>query len=254
MGRRIVITSGKGGVGKTTVTANLGLALAETGVGVALIDADIGLNNLDVVMQLESRVVYDLGDVAHGACRLKQALIRDFRRENLYLLPSSKINMDKITLSQFSAIVSELANMFDYVLVDSPAGIDNGFHRAVSACREALVVVTPHVGSIRDANKVIGLLPAYGILGSGIIVNRIRKDMVARSMMMSASEIANLLNAPLIAKLYEDDNISLNGTANASRRGSWRSYRALACHISGTQTPSYDPLSRKSILGWFNKK
>ncbi|MDR0752050.1 MAG: septum site-determining protein MinD [Christensenellaceae bacterium] len=237
MSRRIVVTSGKGGVGKTTVTANLGLALARLGVGVVLVDADIGLNNLDVVMELESKVVYDLGDVLNSRCRLRQALIRDFRCDDLYLLPSSKICMDRITPMQFSSVISELASIFDYVLVDSPAGIDDGFHRAVLSCREALVVTTSHVSAVRDANTVMGLICAYEIAPVNIVVNRIRSDMVSRGVMMSPSDIAHLLKAPLIASLPDDDNISVNGVGDEiSRSKTHKAYKNFALALSGTNS------------------
>ncbi|HOB64117.1 MAG TPA: AAA family ATPase, partial [Clostridia bacterium] len=146
MGRKIVVTSGKGGVGKTTVVANLGIALALSGVTVAMVDGDIGLNNLDVAMSCENRIIYDIGYVVQKKCRLKQALIRDNHLDNLFLLPSAKyMPQESINPQAFGAVVNELAREFDIVLIDCPAGIEQGFHRAVSPAQEALVVTTPHI-------------------------------------------------------------------------------------------------------------
>lgn len=154
MGRKIVVTSGKGGVGKTTLTASLGVAIAEVGKKVVLVDADIGLNNLDVVLAVENKVIYDILDVITGKCRLRQALIQDVEIPNLYILPSSKL-MDSplLTAQSFRNVVQALAMNFDFVIIDCPAGIDNGFHRAVSAANEAIVVTTPAISAVRDADK-----------------------------------------------------------------------------------------------------
>ncbi|MDR0696489.1 MAG: septum site-determining protein MinD [Christensenellaceae bacterium] len=254
MSRRIVITSGKGGVGKTTITANLGMAIAKCGLGVVLVDADIGLNNLDVVMELESRVVYDLGDVLNARCRLRQALIRDFRCDDLYLLPSSKICMDRITPMQFKTVVSELATTFDFVLVDSPAGIDAGFHRAVLACREALIVTTSHISAVRDANTVLGLISAYDVSPVNVVVNRHRSDMVAKGFMMSSNEIAQLLKAPLIAELPEDDDISVNGIfENVIRSKTSKAYKNFALSLTNTNLVQDDKNLFNLLVKWFRR-
>ncbi|PSR37594.1 MAG: septum site-determining protein MinD, partial [Sulfobacillus thermosulfidooxidans] len=175
MGEAIVITSGKGGVGKTTTTANLGAGLAKAGQKVALIDADIGLRNLDVVMGLENRIVYDLVDVVEGFAKLKHALIKDKRFENLYLLPAAQTR-DKTAVSpeQMHELVSHMKEEFDYVLIDSPAGIEQGFKNAVAGADKAIVVATPEVSSVRDADRIIGLLEAQEKHKPFLIINRIR--------------------------------------------------------------------------------
>lgn len=216
MGRKIVVTSGKGGVGKTTVTANLGLTVAAMGYSVALVDADIGLNNLDVALALENRVIYDIGDVADGRCRLKQALVSDERYANLRLLPSAKINSEKIKTAEFSSIVNELSASFDFVFIDSPAGIENGFHRAVTAAREAIVVVTPHISSVRDADKVVSLVSTYSPDSLGLVVNRVRGDMVLKGAVMAENDIASLLRVKLIGAIPEDDGVSTGGRLDDS--------------------------------------
>lgn len=210
MARKIVVTSGKGGVGKTTVTACLGGALADAGRKVVLIDADIGLNNLDVVLGIENKVVYDILDVIKCRCRIKQALVRDFDRPELFVLPSAKLSdSPPITAQAFRNIVSSLDKYFDYVIIDCPAGIDNGFHRAVSGAEQALVVTTPSVSAIRDADKVFNLLGGYSLSSADLVVNRIRHDMVRRGEMMSAGDISRLLRAPVAGIIPEDDNVSL---------------------------------------------
>ena len=180
MARKIVITSGKGGVGKTTVTANLGIQLASRGFKVVLVDADIGLNNLDVVMGVENKISYDVMDVLEGRCKVGQALIRDALYQNLAILPSTRINTGKkITAAEFKLVIEKLKTA-DFVLIDCPAGIDLGFHRAVSAAGEACVVVTPALSSVRDSDKVLGLLASYKLERVSLIINRIRPDLVAK--------------------------------------------------------------------------
>src|ERR1700685_4444990 len=170
--RRIVVTSGKGGVGKTTTTANLGAALAMRGKRVVLVDADIGLRNLDLVLGLEKRIVFDLVEVVEGRCQLRQALIRDKRFESLNVLPAAQTR-EKTAVSeeQMSAIIDELADSADYVLIDCPAGIEHGFRSAVAGAREAIVVTTPEVSAIRDADRVVEKLVQRG-LPLRLIVNR----------------------------------------------------------------------------------
>ena len=204
--RKIVVTSGKGGVGKTTVTATLGRKLADAGMRVVLVDADVGLNNLDVAIGVESRVVYDVGDVLSGRCRLFQALVPD-RESSLRVLPSSG-NGESISAQAFRGVVDALTDA-DIVLIDCPAGIENGFHRAVSAATEAIVVTTPSASAIRDADKVLSLLSGYRLDDVGLVVNRLRPDMVARGEMMSAADISRLLHTPAIGVIPEDDCITL---------------------------------------------
>jgi septum site-determining protein MinD len=206
MARRIVITSGKGGVGKTTVTANLGAAIADLGLKAVLLELDLGLNNLDVVMGVENKIVYDLIDVIEGRCRLKQALIQDARRRGLYVLPSAhSYDRSSINGQNVRAVVDRLAESFDYILLDCPAGIDIGFHRSVAAAAEALVVTTPHMSSIRDADKVLSLLRSYDLDGAEVVVNRARGDLMMSYETMDVEDIANLLKLFPIAVIPDDD-------------------------------------------------
>ncbi len=194
MGEVIVITSGKGGVGKTTTTANIGTGLAKLGKSVVLIDTDIGLRNLDVVMGLENRIVYNLVDVIEGTCRINQALIKDKRTPNLYLLPSAQTK-DKTAVSpeQMKKLADELRENFDYILMDCPAGIEQGFKNAIAGATRALIVTTPEMSAVRDADRIIGLLEAAEMEKTELIVNRIRPDMVKREEMLSSEDVVDVL-------------------------------------------------------------
>ena len=193
MSEVIVITSGKGGVGKTTTVANIGTGLAMLGKKVAVVDTDIGLRNLDVVLGLENRIVYNLVDVVNGSCRLRQALIRDKRHPELYLLPSAQTK-DKTAVSpeQMIKLTQELREEFDYVLLDCPAGIEQGFKNAIAGADKAIVVTTPEVSAIRDADRIIGLLEAGDIRDIRLIINRLRPDMIARGDMMSVDDMRRI--------------------------------------------------------------
>lgn len=209
MARKIVITSGKGGVGKTTVSANLGAKLANLGFKVLLVDTDIGLNNLDVVMGVENNVVFDILDVIRGRCRAKQALVADKRHPSLFLLPAP--NSDPLgiaTAEKIEEILSGLEHFFDYILIDCPAGLDNGFHRAVSSANEAIVVVTPHVSSIRDAGKVVARLASYPLSSVKLVVNRVRGDMLMTGDSIAIEKIIKLLGTNILGVIPEDDAIS----------------------------------------------
>ena len=209
MARRIVLTSGKGGVGKTTICANLGINLSRLGFRVVLVDVDIGLNNLDIIMGVDKHIVFDIFDVASGKCRAKQALVQDPNFPNLYILPSSKGYTDSRILSEsIKNVLTLLDSSFDYILIDCPAGVDEGFHRAVFSANEALVIVTPHVSSIRDANKVIGLLNDYEIINKSLIINRMRGDMLINGEMLTVEDIVRSLKIPLLGVIPEDDEIS----------------------------------------------
>jgi len=207
MGRAIVITSGKGGVGKTTTTANLGTALAQLGHSVVVIDADIGLRNLDVVMGLESRIVYHLVDAVRGRCPVAKALIKDRRLENLWLLPSSQTDdKEAVTPDDMTRIIGELKANHDFVLIDCPAGIEQGFKNAIAGADEAIVVATPEVSSIRDADRVVGLLAASQI-PARLIVNRISPTLVKRGDMLSQSDVIEILALDLLGAIPLDDQI-----------------------------------------------
>ena len=205
--RRIVLTSGKGGVGKTTTTANLGAALARRGKRVVLVDADIGLRNLDLVLGVEKRIVFDLVEVVEGRCQLRQALIKDKRFENLAILPAAQTR-DKtaITELQFADVVGQLAELCDYVLIDCPAGIEHGFRNAIAGAAEAIVVTTPEVSAIRDADRVIGKLHERG-LPIRLIVNRIRPEMVRSGDMLSVDDVTDILSAELLGIVPDDEEI-----------------------------------------------
>ena len=200
MGEVIVITSGKGGVGKTTTSANLGCGLAIAGRKVALVDADIGLRNLDVVMGLENRIVYDLVDVVEGKCRLKQALIKDKRYSGLYLLPAAQTrDKDAVSPEQMQKLCENLKEEeFDYIIIDCPAGIEQGFKNAIAGADRALVVTTPEVSAVRDADRIIGLLEANEIQNPALILNRVRPDMVDRGDMMSMEDVTEILAIDII--------------------------------------------------------
>jgi len=203
-----VITSGKGGVGKTTTTANLGVGLAMQGKKVALLDADIGLRNLDVVMGLENRIVYDIIDVVDGNCRLKQALIKDKRYNDLCLLPAAQTK-DKTAISpeQMTKLCNSLKEEFDYILIDCPAGIEQGFKNAIAGVDKAIVVTTPEVSAVRDADRIIGLLEAEDIRNPLLILNRIRPDMVKRGDMMALEDVTEILAIDVLGVVPDDESI-----------------------------------------------
>lgn len=211
--KAILVTSGKGGVGKTTTTANLGAALAKLGEKVAVVDVDVGLRNLDVVMGLEGRVVFDLIDVLEGRAKVRQALIRDKRIESLFLLPASQTK-DKEALdpAKFRELVHQLLTEegFDRVLIDSPAGIEKGFQTAATPAEGALVVVNPEVSSVRDADRIIGLLEAREIRENFLIINRLRPKMVARGDMLSVEDVVEILGLKPIGIIPEDEQVLIS--------------------------------------------
>lgn len=243
MGEVIVITSGKGGVGKTTTTANIGTALALAGKKVVLVDTDIGLRNLDVVMGLENRIVYDLVDVVEGICRLKQALIRDKRIEGLYLLPAAQTK-DKTAVSpeQMKGLCETLKEEFDYVLVDCPAGIEQGFKNAIAGADKAFIVTTPEVAAVRDADRIIGLLEATELYEPKLIINRIRADMVKRGDMMDIDDMIDILAIGLLGVVPEDEKIVISTNKGEpavydpnSKAG--QAYKNIARRIEGEEVP-----------------
>jgi septum site-determining protein MinD len=208
MSRIIVITSGKGGVGKTTVTSNLGMALARLGRQVALVDADFGLRNLDLLLGLENRVVYTAMDVIAGQCRLEQALVKDKRQEGLVLLPAAQSRLKEVVNpAHMKKLLSMLSEKFHYILVDSPAGIETGFQNAIAAASEALIVTTPEIAAVRDADRVVGLLEAQSIKRIHLIVNRLKPAMVQADQMMSVQDVQEILAIPLIGVIPDDERV-----------------------------------------------
>ena len=255
MGARvIVITSGKGGVGKTTTTANIGAALAEKGHKVLLIDTDIGLRNLDVVMGLENRIVYDLIDVIEGRCRISQALIKDKRCQNLVLLPAAQIrDKNDVNVDQMKELISSLKASFDYILIDCPAGIEQGFKNAIAAANEAVVVTTPEVSATRDADRIIGLLEAAGIKNPRLVINRLRIDMVKDKNMLSVEDILDILAVKLLGVVPDDENvvISTNKGEPLVYKGdslAAKAFKNIASRIEGVEVPLLDLDIKMSIL------
>ena len=255
MGARvIVITSGKGGVGKTTTTANIGASLAEKGHKVLLIDTDIGLRNLDVVMGLENRIVYDLIDVIEGRCRISQALIKDKRCQNLVLLPAAQIrDKNDVNVDQMKELISSLKDSFDYILIDCPAGIEQGFKNAIAAANEAVFVTTPEVSATRDADRIIGLLEAAGIKNPRLVINRLRIDMVKDKNMLSVEDILDILAVKLLGVVPDDENvvISTNKGEPLVYKGdslAAKAFKNIASRIEGVEVPLLDLDIKMSIL------
>lgn len=253
MGEVIVITSGKGGVGKTTTTANVGTGLAKLDKKVVLIDTDIGLRNLDVVMGLENRIVYNLVDVIEGNCRIKQALIKDKRYPNLYLLPSAQTrDKDAVTPEQMKKLADELKEEFDYILLDCPAGIEQGFKNAIAGADRALVVTTPEVSAIRDADRIIGLLEANEMKQTHLVVNRLRMDMVKRGDMMSSEDVVEILAVDLIGVVPDDENIVVATNQGEPLVGSdslaGKAYMNICRRIMGEEVPLLDLEGKSSLF------
>jgi septum site-determining protein MinD len=243
MGEVIVITSGKGGVGKTTTTANIGTALAAIKKRVVLVDGDTGLRNLDILMGLENRIVYNLVDVIEEKCRLKQALIKDKRYENLFLLPTAQTkNKNDVQLKKMLDLINKLKDEFDYVLIDSPAGIEQGFQNSVIAADRAIVVVNPEVTSIRDADRVIGILKDMGFKDQKLIINKIDYEMVKIGDMLDVEDIISNLEIELIGIVPSDkaitvstnkgEPIALNENSNIGR-----TFKEIAMRIIGEDIP-----------------
>ncbi|HHW44670.1 MAG TPA: septum site-determining protein MinD [Desulfotomaculum sp.] len=262
MSEVIVITSGKGGVGKTTTTANLGAGLAALGHRVVMVDADIGLRNLDVVLGLENRIVYDITDVTGGHCRLRQALIKDKRFESLFLLPAAQTK-DKTAVSpeQMRELCQELREEFEYIFIDCPAGIEQGFRNAIAGADRAIVVTTPEVSAVRDADRVIGLLEAAELREPKLIINRLRQRMVRHGDMMSIDDIIDILAVDLLGVIPEDDMVIISTNRGEpvvqdERSRSGQAYRNIVRRIKGEPVPMMNLeegglMSRlRRIIGW----
>jgi len=255
----VTITSGKGGVGKTTTTANLGAALAALGKKVVAIDTDIGLRNLDVVMGLENRIVFDLINVIEGTCRLRQALIRDKRLEGLYLIPAAQ-SRDKnaITPGDLVDLVNQLRNDFDFILIDSPAGIEQGFKNAIAPADRVLIVTTPEMSAIRDADRIIGLLEAYEKNPPELIINRIRPEMVKRGQMLHTEDVTDVLAIKLIGVIPDEQSIIVStnqGRPLVMQNGSTagQAFRNIALRLIGRDIPFINMEDNGSLLGYFSR-
>ncbi len=250
MARKLVLTSGKGGVGKTTSVASIGIKLAKLGARVVLIDVDLGLNNLDVVLGIDNKIHYDICDVLEGRCRLKQALIQDIREPLLNILPSNHIYTSNIVSSfNLKKIVDELSDYFDFILIDCPAGIDKGFHRAITCADEAIVVTTPHMSSIRDADKVLNLLNSYDLSSITLLINRVRGDLILKGDMIETQEICNLLHIPLLGVVPEDDSKALCKIDEEMSEAD-KAYSIIAKNIFYGQNNIYDCTQKyKGFLG-----
>jgi septum site-determining protein MinD len=250
----MTITSGKGGVGKTTTTANLGVALALAGKRVVTIDADIGLRNLDVVMGLENRIVYDLIDVVEERCRLRQAMIRDKRLSGLYLIPAAQTR-DKTAISpeDMIRVCDQLRPDFDYVLVDSPAGIERGFQNAVAPADEITIVTTPEVAAVRDADRIIGLLEAEEKNTPRLIINRFKPDMVRRGDMLGTSDVIEVLAIELVGIVPEDEGIIISTNRGVpaaldEKALAGQAFRNIARRIMGEDVPFMNLRDTTSIF------
>ncbi|MEP7134731.1 MAG: septum site-determining protein MinD [Chloroflexota bacterium] len=249
----ITITSGKGGVGKTTATANLAVALAADGSKVVCIDGDIGLRNLDVILGLENRIVYDIVDVIEGRCRLKQAMIRDKKLPNLYLIPAAQTrDKNAVSPSDMNRLVKDLRPDFDFVLIDSPAGIERGFRNAIAAADRVIVVTNPEVSAVRDADRVIGILEAEDKGPGALIINRLNPVLVRKNDMLSADDVLDLLAVELIGIVPEDENVIIGSNRGApvaadpkSKAG--QAFRNIAKRLKGETVPFMDLESTGSL-------
>ena len=255
MGEVIVITSGKGGVGKTTTTANLGAALALQGKKIVLIDTDIGLRNLDVVMGLENRIVYDIVDVVEEKCKLRQALIKDKRFAELFLLPAAQTrDKSAVNEEQMKELTGKLKEEFDYILIDCPAGIEQGFKNAIAGATRAIVVSTAEISSIRDADRIIGLLEASEIKNPELVVNRLRPNMVKKGEMMDVDDIVDLLSIDLIGVVPDDEYIITQTNkgepvVSNKKAPSGKAYIEIARRILGENVEITIPGREKGFFG-----
>ena len=259
MSEVIVVTSGKGGVGKTTTAANIGTGLANLDKKVVQVDTDIGLRNLDVVLGMENRIVYNLVDVIEGNCRLKQALIKDRHNANLFLLPSAQTR-DKscVKPEQMRKLCNELKQQFDFIILDCPAGIEQGFKNAIAGATRALVVTTPEVSAIRDADRIIGLLEAEDIKDIHLIINRLRMDLIKRGDMMSVEDVVDILAVPLIGTLpdHEDVVIATNQGEPLAGKSSicGQAYMNMCRRILGEDVPYLNLEQKKGFFERLFKK
>lgn len=253
--RTVVVTSGKGGVGKTTITANIGGALALLGMNVLLVDADVGLRNLDLVLGLENRIVFDLLDVIEKRCRsYKQALIKDKRINNLFLLPASQTKQkEDVPTEKFKELINEVREDFDFVIIDCPAGIEHGFKMSAMAAEEAIVVTTPDMSSIRDADRVIANLESMEKKSTKLIINRFKKHMVKKSQMLSVEDIIETLNIELLGIIPDDEYVTIstnNGEPVILNRTKplFKYFNNIAQRLIDPKVPMENPLDEGNIL------
>lgn len=251
----VTVTSGKGGVGKTTATANLGAALANLGCKVVCIDGDIGLRNLDVVLGLENRIVYDLVDVVEGRCRLRQAMIRDKRLPELYLIPAAQTrDKNAISPSDMVRLTDDLRPEFDWILIDSPAGIERGFRNAVAPADMVVVVTNPEVSAVRDADRIIGLVEAEEKGPARLVINRIKPEMVKRGDMLAVEDVLELLAVELIGMVPDDETVLMSTNRGApvaldGRSRAGLAFRNIARRLRGEEVPFMNMNEDGGFLG-----
>ncbi len=253
--RIILICSGKGGVGKTTLTANLGIALARTGAATAVLDADFGLRNLDLLLGLENRIVYTAQEVLEQNCRLDQALVKHKQEPNLALLPAGNPRMlEWLKPDDMKKIVEMLEELFDYVLIDCPAGVEDGFKNAVAASKEAIVVTNPEVSAVRDADRVIGLLNTHGVKPVQLVLNRVRPKMIASQEMLSVEDVTDILALPLLGLVLEDEQVIVSTnrgeplTLSGIQSPAAKCYSNIAGRLQGEEIPLIDPSKEGSRI------
>jgi septum site-determining protein MinD len=253
--RIILICSGKGGVGKTTLTANLGIALARLGARVAVLDADFGLRNLDLLLGLENRIVFTAQEVLSETCRLDQALVKHKQEPNLALLPAGNPRMlEWLTPEDMQKIAQLLAERFDYVLIDCPAGIEDGFKNAAAAAEEAIVITTPEVSAVRDADRVVGLLNVQGVKPIQLVLNRVRPKMMANQEMLAVDDVTSILALPLLGLVIEDEQVIVSTnrgeplTLNGASSPAGRAYQNVARRLQGEDLPIVDPSKQRKGL------
>lgn len=253
--RIILICSGKGGVGKTTLTANLGIALARLGERVAVLDADFGLRNLDLLLGLENRIVYTAQEVLAETCRLDQALVKHKQEPSLALLPAGNPRMlEWLTPEDMQKIAQLLAERFDFVLIDCPAGIEDGFKNAAAAAEEAIVITTPEVSAVRDADRVIGLLNVQGVKPVQLVLNRVRPKMMANQEMLAVDDVTDILALPLVGLVLEDEQVIVSTnrgeplTLNGNSSPAAQAYQNIARRLRGEELPIIDPSKQRKGL------
>ena len=251
----ITITSGKGGVGKTTAVANLAVSLAADGSKVVCIDGDIGLRNLDVILGLENRIVYDIVDVIEGRCRLKQAMIRDKKLPELYLIPAAQTrDKNAVSSSDMIRLIKDLRSGYDFVLIDSPAGIERGFKNAIAAADRVLVITNPEISAVRDADRVIGILEAEEKGPASLIINRLNPMLVKKHDMLSAEDVLDLLAVELIGIVPEDENVIISSNRGApvahdDKSKAGQAFRNIAKRLKGETVPFLDLDAQDSLWG-----